>query len=69
MKNYKHYDRIVAIKEMSAGNAEVGDMWFETKTFHKNRPISDILKWASDCGGKLTITIDESTVEKDSLEF
>jgi len=57
---FENYTRVIAIKEKSSGNESVGDMWIETKTFSKDAPISEIIKWANDCNGKLTITIDES---------
>lgn len=37
--------KIVVIKDMSAGNDSVGEMWQETKIFEPTQPISDILKW------------------------
>jgi len=40
--------RVVVIRDMSAGNESVGDMWQETKIFNSNQPISDILEWAMD---------------------
>lgn len=66
--NYKDYQRVIALKEMSAGNAEVGSMWIETKSFAKETPIKYILEWGSDCKGKLIITIDEEGA-KDGLNF
>lgn len=38
--------RVVAIKDMSAGNESVGEMWKETKIFNSDEPIDNILKWA-----------------------
>lgn len=38
--------QIVAIKEMSAGNETVGEMWKETKIFNADEPIDNIIKWA-----------------------
>jgi hypothetical protein len=65
---YNTYDTVIAIAEKSAGNAEIGDMWLETKSFKKHTPISEIIKWASEinCSGKLIITIDESSIRKPS---
>jgi len=37
---------VVVIKEMSAGNESVGEMWKETRIFDKGEPILNILKWA-----------------------
>lgn len=49
---------IVAIKERSAGNDTVGDMWLETKIFSQDTPVGDILFWANkkSTSGKLIIT-------------
>jgi len=38
--------KVVAIKEMSAGNDSVGEMWKETKIFESEEPIENILEWA-----------------------
>ena len=38
--------KIVAIKDMSAGNESVGEMWKETKIFDSEEPIENIIKWA-----------------------
>ena len=38
--------KIVVIKDMSAGNESVGEMWQETKIFESDQPISDIIEWA-----------------------
>lgn len=59
MKYFKEYEKVVAIKEKSNGNESVGDMWVETKSFHKDSKIEDVIEWAKDCSGKLVITIDE----------
>ena len=39
---------IVAIRDMSAGNDSVGEMWQETKIFDDSQPISDVMQWAID---------------------
>ena len=59
MKTFEEYERVIAIKEHSAGNASVGHMWLETKSFPKDTPVSEIIEWAKGCNGKLIITIDE----------
>ncbi len=69
MKHFKNYDRIIATKQMLAGNEHVGNMWNETKSFPKDTPIYIIIEWAKDCTGKLIITIDEETAEKDEMEL
>ena len=63
MKQFKDYERIIAVKEKSNGNESVGDMWIETKTFSKHTAISLIMDWAKDCSGKLTITVDEADAD------
>lgn len=37
---------IVAILERSAGNAEIGEMWKETKIFPIDTSIKDVIRWA-----------------------
>ena len=37
---------IIAIKDMSAGNESIGEMWQETKMFDSNQNIEDVMKWA-----------------------
>lgn len=56
------FNYIIAIKEMSAGNASVGDMWLETNRFHKSQSIHEIIEWGKNCSGKLILTIDESDI-------
>jgi len=63
MRYYSNYKRIIAIKERSAGNETVGDMWLETKSFDKETPVCEIIEWAESCSGRLIITIDEDTVD------
>lgn len=67
--NVKNYGRVVAIKEMSAGNESVGSMWNETKTFDKDVPIGTIIEWAKGCSGKLIITIDEDSINSKDYPF
>jgi hypothetical protein len=40
--------KVVVIRDMSAGNDSVGEMWQETKIFNSDQPISDILEWVMD---------------------
>ena len=66
---------VVAIKERSAGNERVGDMWLDTKVFSLETPVIEILAWAGtnlfsagyENGGKygrLMLTVaDEATKE------
>jgi len=63
MKNFNKYENVIAIIERTAGNETVGSMWLETKSFHKNTPISEIIEWSKSCDGKLIITIDENNAE------
>lgn len=37
--------KIVAIKEMSAGNDSIGDMWKETKIFDGTDSLYEVMKW------------------------
>jgi len=52
---------IVAIRDMSAGNAEVGDMWQETAIFPGDTPVSEIVRWA------VTLSDHESIPERTKL--
>ena len=36
---------VVAIKDMSAGNDTVGEMWKETKIFKGTDTLNDVLMW------------------------
>ena len=45
-------DKIVAIQECSAGNAEVGSMWSETAIFEDDATIADVFKWAIHVAGR-----------------
>ena len=38
---------VIAILDRSAGNAEVGEMWQETKVFDNNTTLLEVLKWAN----------------------
>lgn len=64
MRNFDEYEKVIAVKQMSAGNETVGDMWVETKSFDAETPIKEIVNWARNCRGKLIITIDESSVKE-----
>ena len=56
--NNDAYENVIAVKEMSAGNESVGDMWVETKSFQRSVPVDKIIEWAKNCSGKLIITVD-----------
>ncbi len=52
--------KIVAIQECSAGNNEVGDMWYATAIFDLSEPIINIVNWAEEkpgSKGRLIITL------------
>ena len=36
---------VIAIKDMSAGNETVGDMWKETKIFTEDTKLSEVMLW------------------------
>ena len=38
--------KIVAIKDMSAGNNSVGEMWKETKIFKGTDTLQEVIGWA-----------------------
>ena len=53
------YLEYIAILECSAGNLEVGSMWYETKICNKNTTIKELLAWKSEISashGRLIIT-------------
>ena len=37
--------RVIAIKDMSNGNATVGDMWQETKIFTDQSTLLEVMQW------------------------
>lgn len=37
--------RVVAIKDMSAGNESVGEMWQETRIFSGHETVAEVMKW------------------------
>ena len=49
--------KIVAIKDMSAGNDTVGDMWQETRIFDSNEPILNVMDWVGTSKKRVTLTI------------
>ena len=57
--------KVVVIKDMSAGNETVGEMWQETKIFNGSDTLNDVIRW----GGtkkKITITLpDGESLPKD----
>ena len=65
-RNRMKYNRIIAIKERSAGNESVGEMWLTTKSFHINTPIKEVMDWALQQSktGKLIIQIDEDETDR-----
>jgi len=38
----------VIIRDMSAGNAETGEAWQETKIFDENATLKEVMKWANE---------------------
>jgi len=55
---------IIAIKEMSAGNETVGEVWQETKIFHESATVLDVIGWS---GLKKRVTL--SLPENNEKEF
>jgi hypothetical protein len=52
--------RIIAIKDMSAGNDSVGEMWQETKIFDSDAPLIDVMKWVGTQKKRVVLTIPEN---------
>jgi hypothetical protein len=38
--------QFVIIKDMSAGNETVGEMWQETKIFEGDKTLDEVMEWA-----------------------
>jgi hypothetical protein len=38
--------KYVIIRDNSAGNESVGEMWQETKIFDENATLAEVMKWA-----------------------
>jgi hypothetical protein len=51
--------KIIAIKDMSAGNNSVGEMWQETKVFNHEDKLIDVMAWAG-TRKKLVLTIPDN---------
>ena len=58
--------KVVAVKEKSAGNESVGDVWLETRIFDELTPVGDIVRWSQGGqmeprnGGRLMITVPDT---------
>ena len=52
--------KIVAIKDMSAGNESVGEMWQETKIFEHTDQLIDVMRWVKTVTKKVTITMPDN---------
>ena len=49
--------KIVAIKDMSAGNESVGEMWKETKIFEGTDTLETVMNWVATAKKNVVITI------------
>lgn len=49
--------KIIAIKDMSAGNESVGEMWQETKIFNDTDTLFEVMKWVGTHKRKVTLNI------------
>ena len=56
--------RIVVIKEMSAGNESVGEMWKETRIFDANDSLLEVMKWVKGTKINVTITVPENDYQE-----
>jgi len=61
--------QVVAIKDMSAGNESVGEMWQETKIFWHNARLIDVLRWVDDRRKRVQLTIPDGEVLPDPDTF
>lgn len=57
--------KVIAIKEMSDGNATVGEMWKETKIFEGTATLEEVLRWVGTRRKNAILTIPEG----ENLEF
>lgn len=39
--------KYIVIRDMSAGNDTVGEMWKETKIFYASDTVEEVMKWAT----------------------
>lgn len=39
-------DKYVIIRDMAAGNSEIGEMWQETKIFDASATLAEVMAWA-----------------------
>lgn len=54
--------KIVVIKEMSAGNESVGDMWKETKIFEPTDTLLDVVAWINDASAKYNLPLKRNAI-------
>lgn len=55
--------KIIAIKDMSAGNSETGDAWQETKVFYETDTLLDVMKWVG-IKKRVVLSIPENETDK-----
>lgn len=56
--------KIVAIKDESAGNETVGEMWQETKIFDHTATLLDVLQWVGTHKKRVTLTIPHDSMDE-----
>ena len=49
--------KIVAIKDMSAGNESVGEAWQETKIFDSDASLLDVMQWVGKSPKRVTLSV------------
>lgn len=57
----QQHSRIVAMKQKAEGNSTVGTSWTDCATFDINTPIIEIIEWAGNSLGLLSIAVDQSS--------
>lgn len=55
--------KIVAIKDMSAGNETVGEMWQETKIFNSDNTLFEVMRWVG-TNKKVVLSIPDDDQKK-----
>ena len=56
--------KVVAIKDMAAGNDTIGEMWKETKVFDASDSLSDVMEWAKNRKTHVILTVPENDAEE-----
>ena len=56
--------KVIAIKDMSCGNAETGDAWQETRIFNSSDKLLDVMIWVGERAKRITLTIPDNNAKE-----